>query len=153
MWVAPEIWRLINGPWSRSGEEVRCSKLRANLESFVMGEAITVCTRPYEADEAFLGFLDSPSQSVWDIRSREPNPGIRLLGHFIGRNQFVALIAASRSKVIPYIPRGPLGDRDSEEWRRAISDCEGEFRRLFSPFEPLKGDQIHDLLGEPYHSE
>ena len=118
-----------------------------------MGSVTTVCTRPYEADDAFLGFLNSPTDTVWDLRSRDPRPGIRLLGQFVARNKFVALIPASRSVELPYIERGPLNEADSPEWKAAIRDCEVLSYRLLHPFEPIKGVEISEILDEPYYIE
>jgi hypothetical protein len=153
LWVSPEIWNLINGPWTTREQETRCAALRADVEAFISGAVVTICSRPYEARDAFLGYLNSESGGVWDLRSRDPRPGIRLLGQFVGRNKFVALIPASRSRKIPYIQRGPLNDGDSPEWREAIKECEGLFRRLFYPMEAIKGGVIGDVLNEPYNQE
>jgi hypothetical protein len=151
--VSPEIWSLINGPWFGAEAEKRCNRLRADLEAFVMGGSTAVCPIPYEAEEAFLGFLDSPTCSVWDIRAREPTPGIRLLGQFVEYNKFVALVPASRSVNVPYIARGPLGYGRSKEWKDAIRDTEHLFRSLFGPNDPVKGDAVHAILKQPYTVE
>ena len=148
--VSPEIWALIEGPWNTADAERRCSKLRADLEAIVTGQSVSVCLEPRKARDETLAYLDSPTNSVWDIRARDPSPAIRLLGQFPCLNALVALIPASRSVHVPYVARGPLGEYGSREWRDAISDCEHLFRSLFGPNEPMRGADIHAILAKPF---
>jgi hypothetical protein len=149
--VSPEIWRLIEGPWATEAWGARCSKLRADLESFASGAEIHTCTTPFKARDADLGLLAPVEDGVWDIRSRNPRPGLRLIGQFIERDTFVALIPASRSKATEHLAHGPLNDRDSPEWRAAIRVCTVLFRSLFHPYVPIGGDDIRDVLSSSYN--
>lgn len=150
--VSPEIWGLIEGPWPSGAWRTRCFRLRADLESFASGGEISICVEPFRARDEDLALLAKPEHGVWDYRSREPRPGLRLLGQFVGRDTFVALIPATRSIRDEFIPRGPLGDKDSREWRRAIRDCRSQFRSLFSPYKPITGGNLSDLLSGGYHT-
>lgn len=149
--VSPEIWRLIEGPWPEEKWKARCLGLRANLENFARGGEIRVCVVPFKAGKADLGLLDPIQNGVWDIRSRNPNPGLRLLGQFADRDTFVALIPATRSVSSPHLTRGPLNAKDSPEWRDAIRDCTMLFRSLFQSNMPVRGDNIRDILSGGYN--
>ena len=151
--ISPEVHRLIEGPWPTPAWETRGNKLRADLESFASGAEISVCVTPFEAREEDLALLDPPDDGVWDWRSREPAPGLRLLGHFIRRDTFVLLIPAMRSVAsIPpdFVPRGPLENQGSIAWRHAIRDTRAAFRSLFLPFQPIPGDNLQDVLSSGY---
>jgi hypothetical protein len=153
--IAPEINHLIEGPWPNEKWEVRGNRLRADLENFASGGRLSVCVEPFEATKEDLGLLDPPDHGVWDLRSREPQPGLRLLGQFVAKDTFVALVPAMRSvRSDPpdFVYRGPLGDRNSREWRLAVRDTEILFRSLFLPFNAVMGDDIRDVLSGSYYS-
>lgn len=149
MLVTTEIASLIDAPPARFAS--RCAKLRADIESFVTGDEITVCLEPFEARKAYMGLLSPPEDGVWDIRSRDPSPSLRLLGHFADCDLFVASVIASRSMPWPPVMRGPLGSRDSHEWAEAIRAANAEWRKHFGPFKQAYGGDIHDVLTCKYH--
>jgi hypothetical protein len=151
MLLSQEVWRLLSGPWKSTSEERRCQALRADLEAFVMGEEISVCTTPRTAGDALLGLLDPPADGVWDIRSQDPRPGIRIVGFFATRDLFVGLLPAARSVAVPYITRGPLYDFDSPEWEALIREAKAEWRRLFLSYRPVGGTDLHELLSDKYN--
>jgi hypothetical protein len=76
MIISPKINGLIEGPWESEEMRDRCNALRANLEAFVKGDNITLSLTPHEHKTAYMGRLDKPKDEVWDIRSRDPSPGI-----------------------------------------------------------------------------
>lgn len=152
--ISPEIEGLIEGPWPTKAWEVRAQRLRADLENFAAGGEISVCAQPYGATVEDLGLLGPPEDGVWDWRSREPNPGLRLLGQFLDRDTLVLLVPAMRSKPCEppeFIPRGPLGDADSAEWRAAIEETVGRFRTLFQPHVAIAGDNVQHVLSGGYN--
>lgn len=151
MFLSPEVSALIEGPWPSAKAEKRCGHLRADLESFVLGREVGVCNRPFEARTATMGLLSPVTNGVWDIRSQEPRPGIRVLGFFAERDVFVALVPASRSIVTDFIPRGPLGDRDSREWRSIIREARLQWKALFPNHNPIGGSDIDEYLSGKYH--
>lgn len=147
--VTTEIWNLIDSPPAR--HRGRCAKLRADIEAFVKGDWVSVCLRPFEAKAAYMGLLDPPADGVWDIRSRDPSPGLRLLGHFADKDLFVATVIASRSVPWPPVARGPLGEGRSPEWADAINSANAEWRKLFGPFQQAYGGDVRDVLTGKYH--
>lgn len=148
--VSPTIHAIVQGPWDHARDEVRYSKLRADLENFSSGGELSVCAEPFEATDEDLAILDPRADGVWDFRSRNPSPGLRLIGQFAKLDTFVALVLAPRSKPVDGLPP-PLGDRNSREWKRAISDCRKAFGSLFNPFEAIQGGNVEDVLSERYH--
>jgi len=146
LFLGPDIWALMDGPWTSTQCAIRVSRLQADLESFVMGGRVGVCLDAFQAEDAFLGRLDTPEERVWDIRNRGPRPGLRILGHFAECNTFVAMTWSPRS--VQWNGRLPLGDRFSPAWveRKAIS--RSEWIRLFPDHEPLHGGAIQDYVSE-----
>lgn len=149
MLISPEVQALIDGPWPTVAWERRCSRLRADLETFVRGDLVSLSLTPFAAGAAYLGLLAPPRDGIWDIRSRDPSPAMRVLGGFLCRDTFVALLPAARSVPCEFLQRGPLGDRDSPEWRSAILECKAEWRRLFLGFRPTQGVSGDEFVGAP----
>ncbi len=80
MYVTEEINVLLNGPWQDDPEwEERCGELRVTLEQFVIGAYLNVCLIPYKAQAAYMGRLEPIKDEVWDIRSIDPSPALRVL--------------------------------------------------------------------------
>jgi hypothetical protein len=125
MFLSQEINELVAGPWKDQKWANRCNRLKANLEEFVKGEILPVSLTPYAHDAAYMGRLDRPIDEVWDIRSRDPRPGMRVLGRFSEFNTFVALHWGLR-KDFP----------DRQSWRFAIAKTKGRWNRLLSPYDP-----------------
>ena len=151
IWLSAEVQALIEGPWPNAKWEIRCGKLRADLEAFVIGHEIGVCLTPYQAGTAYMALLSPVKDGIWDIRSRDPQPGLRILGAFAMQDGFVALVPASRSVGTDLPIRGPLGDRNSAAWKAAVRDCKAKWRRLFPMFQRIGGDNIHDYLDDKFH--
>lgn len=153
--VSSEIQRLINGPWPTKRWEERGARLRADLESFASDGEISVCTDPHLASVEDLGLLAPAEAGIWDWRSRDPKPGLRLLGQFVEKDCLALLIPAMRSSVCDppdFVPRGPLNDAASDAWREAIADTSKLFRALFHPYIPVPGGDIRNVLSGGYHS-
>lgn len=150
MLVSAEVRGHLDGPWPASAWRTRCSRLRANLESFVLGDVISACTVPFSAGKAYLGLLSPPTAGYWDIRSRDPKPSLRILGGFARYDTFVGLIPAVRCDPSEYLDRGPLGDKFSPEWRSAILETKAEWKRLFLAYPPISGTDLNDLFSKPY---
>lgn len=151
MLLSDEVWGLLSGPWGSKTEERRCQALRADLEAFVKGEELSVSVTPRKAGDHLLGLLDPPRDGVWDIRSQDPRPGLRVVGRFAAKDVFVGLIPASRSVAVPYITRGPMGDYGSPQWKEIIRQAKADWRRLFPMFPPVSGVNVSELLSEKFH--
>jgi hypothetical protein len=123
----------------RNGEE-QCGRLRADLDVFITGRLLTVAARAYHAKTAYMAQLDQPSDEAWEIRSRDPEPSLRVFGRFADKNWFVALTWSRRDDL-----KGP----ESRQWRDAIESCKAEWRKLFPTYPPKSGNDIHDYLSDP----
>lgn len=138
MFISSEISGLVRGPWSNAAFEYRFSKLRADFEVFIEGRIIAVGAHPYKKKKtAYMARLDEPSDETWEIRSRDPKPGIRVFGRFAEKDAFVALTWGFRED---------LGRPGSKEWRDAIEQCKTEWRKLFPTYPPLSGADYNDYV-------
>jgi hypothetical protein len=141
MILSKEVNALIVGPWSDQKWANRCHRLRANLEEFIKGETLTVGLIPHEHRDAYMGRLERPIDEVWDIRSRDPKPGLRVLGRFSERNTFIALHWGLRKDF-----------SDPSRWRFAIAETKGRWNRLLAPYEPpfYGQEDLHAYLDNAY---
>jgi hypothetical protein len=144
--LSEEVRNLLIGPWPNHTLQYRSGRLRADLEEFIKGETISVCLRPFEAISAYMARLAPIEDSVWDIRSRDPKPALRVAGFFAAKDIFTALRWAPRSVQPAWTDKPPLGCRDSREWRDMITQCKTDWRNLFHSYGPVKGEDIHEYI-------
>ena len=138
MFASKEVNDLITGPWRDRKWEERCGSLRADLDRFITGGLITAAVDPFKGGkQANIKQLDPYPDEVWEIRSRVPRPGIRVLGRFADTDVFVALT---------WWHREPLRGPGSKEWRAAIVECRVKWRNLFLAYDPKSGADIHDYI-------
>jgi hypothetical protein len=150
MYLSAEVFALIDGPWGSSQEARRCNKLRADLEAFVTGRRRTICVRPFKARNDQMALLDPVSNGVWDIRSQNPAPGLRIFGMFAAKDVFLALIPAARSKPVDYLSRGPFEGKDDPAWGEVITETKDLWRRTMSTYQPVSGDNADDYFSQGY---
>ncbi len=136
VWLSSPVNSMIDGPWDTRKEEFRWGYVRADLEALIQGPLITVATDPRRARDAQMSQLLPPSDEVWDVRCRDPRPGIRILGRFALKDVFIGLT---------WEPRLFLKDFDSPEWTNAIAKCQQEWNRRFWN-QPLMGNYPDDYL-------
>lgn len=146
MVVSDEVRQLIDGPWPSDAMERRAYRLRADLESFVRGQVVALSLTPYAHKSAYMGLLAPTRDAFWDIRSRDPKPGLRVIGHFAEPDVFVALVWRPRSVV--FEGRLPLGDVEGPNWDAAKSECREQWKALFPNHTPLIGETIGDYISE-----
>lgn len=146
LFLSPSIKELMDGPWTSPKCASRVLRLRADFEAFAKGERIVMCLDPFEAEEAFFGRLDSPSDEVWDIRSREPGPGLRIFGRFAAPDIFIAFDWYPRSR--DWNGRQSLGDRNHRLWEIAKTSCQQQWSTLFPKYETIHGDQVQYYVTE-----
>lgn len=139
--MSAEVQDYVLGPWSDKEQEYRANRLRADLDAFIEGEMISANMEdPYKKPKStYIARVDPISHDVWDIRSRDPNPGIRVLGCFSETDVFVALVWDFREN---------LGGPGAKEWRDFIERCRAEWRKLFPTYPPPQGEDIHDYISE-----
>jgi hypothetical protein len=137
MYISAEIRGLLDGPWSDTKWEERCGQLRADLDRFIEGIVLTVAEEPYKGKTSYIKRLDPARDEVWEIRSRDPQPSLRIFGRFADKDLFVALSWANRAD---------LGGPMSREWRDAKETCNAEWRKLFPAYAPKSGASLYDYL-------
>jgi hypothetical protein len=111
----PELKDLLkNASGTDGGQSAlrRIGRLQADLEAFVTGKMLTVCLSPRNHGTAFMGLLDPEREGTFDIRSRDPSPGMRVFGRFAMADVFVALVYEFRSRKPEWdrSQKQPLGD-------------------------------------------
>ncbi len=151
MFVSEEIKTLLDGPWSHQDLRYRAGRLRADLEEFIKGSVIFICFEPFQAKVAYMGRLTPPEDSVWDIRSRDPAPALRVVGLFAETDLFIALRWAPRSRRVEWTTKPPLGPRDSREWRDIVVQCKTDWTNLFHAYPPVKGDDVNAYISDSVH--
>jgi hypothetical protein len=141
MFVSQEVYGAISGPWVLS-DTYQMAMLRANLDMFTQGKIISIAEDPYQKPKStYMARVDPPEDEVWDIRSRDPKPGIRVLGCFAETDTFIALVWGTRKS---------LGGPRSREWRNLVESCKAEWRKLFHPYQPHTGSTISDYVSRNF---
>lgn len=136
MYLSEEVNSLVTGPWPSEEWEERCGYLRADLDRFVQGALIPVAERPFSGGKhSYMRQLFRWREEVWEIRSRDPRPGLRILGRFADTDIFIAL---------SYWHRADLGGPEDRKWRDAIVDCKTKWRNLFPTYEPKSSGDSDD---------
>lgn len=135
--VTEEIFKLVDSPSGSTDERMRFARLRADLDYFTAGGVITVCEEPYQAKSAYMARIDPVADEVWDIRSRDPKPGLRVFGSFSEQDTFVCLYWKWRKD---------LGGPRSKSWRDARETCKAEWRKMFYPFVPFRGSSLNEYV-------
>jgi hypothetical protein len=129
MYLSTEINSMLFGPLEKS-EEVRWGRALADLLVFVEGEIINVPSDSRKGRSAYMSQLKPPHDEVWDIRCRDPKPGIRILVRFAQKDIFIALTWELRM---------PLGNFSSSEWRDAKLKCKTQWNHLLPAYKPFSG--------------
>ena len=131
IYVTEPIKAFIDGPETRAGF------LQADLDRFIEGGLITASMIPRKAGVANMGLLKPPEDGIWDIRSQDPKPSLRLFGGFVRKDVFVGLVMKERKL---------LGDFLSRPWANAVTECNREWQKRFLAYKPFTGDSVHDYL-------
>jgi hypothetical protein len=139
LFMVKEMWEAVDGSLSGNGiHDLRLGKLRADFDRFVSGQELTIGDHPLDKGiNAFMARTHPVQDGVFDIRSQDPSPGIRVFGCFSEKNTFIALIWRCRKD---------LGSRNERAFDQAILAAQREWNRLFDPLKPLYSEDIHDHL-------
>lgn len=114
----------------------RTGLLLNTLDTFIGGGLITVGGRN---DDAYMKLLEPEDEQVWEIRSVDPRPSVRVFGRFAEPDVFVATNKGLRTE---------LGAFGSAEFRRAMTDCTREWGKCFHTWPAHSGEQINDFITE-----
>jgi hypothetical protein len=133
MFVTTEIYNALNEIEDLPLKEVkRIARWRADLDAFSNGSEITMSFKPYKKPSStFMARTDPVSDSIWDIRSRDPKPGIRVLGGFSEADVFICLDWGYRNQ---------YGGPGSKEWRDFIVRSKALWTQLFNGYKRVSGE-------------
>jgi hypothetical protein len=139
MFVGEALWGALNSPEGDDEWEERIGKLRADLEVFVVEEFIS---------PKYLFLLYKASDGVWEIRSVQDAPSIRVLGHFALKDVFISTNFALRET---------LGGWQSRAWKEVKRAAKAVWRNLFNQYAYMvttnAGDVISGATNEQYYKD
>ena len=140
IFVSEEVAAIVLGPWEDSRTALRFARLRAQLDAFTENGLISVALDPYDkAKSAFLALVDPVSDGVWDIRSVDPSPSIRVLGCFAETDVFISLVWSYRKC---------LGGPGSKEWRDFRERGKAAWRNLFPTYRALTTGNVNEYISQ-----
>jgi hypothetical protein len=128
MFVTQGIQALLDGRTEDEITEERFGALRADLEVFVTESTLY----PH-----YLFWLTPRGDQVWEIRSVEEVPSLRVLGRFAAPDVFVSLTIEERAE---------LEGWNSLQWKRAIRTCAQRWGTIFPAHPPHSGEQASDFF-------
>lgn len=109
-----------------------------DFNRFARGEDITVGDDPFRKDmNAFMARTYAPQDGIFDIRSRDPKPGLRVFGAFSEPDTFVALTWGYRRD---------LGDSTDGRFRQAVLSAIGAWDRRFPNCHPFYSENLDDHI-------
>ena len=94
IYLAPVVMNYV------ASDDPRAGYLHAELDSFISGDNIVISMVPRNAATAFIGILDPPENGMFDIRSRDPRPAMRILGGFARKDVFIGLVLRTRKLLL-----------------------------------------------------
>jgi hypothetical protein len=100
------------------------------LDYFMDGRRLDLRPLGSVDEYAHMAVLEPVRNEIWEIRSIDPKPSIRLFGSFASRNHFIVLTWARRKE---------LGGRYSKEWRAVIQEFKEEWQSYFGALRPITG--------------
>ncbi len=133
IYMTREVHDRVFGPAAE--DAARMGFLEADLVRFISGDEITVARGKEESCN--LKPLSPPEGEVWEIRSRDPKPSIRVFGRFADQDVFIATNLEYR-KVLDHIR--------SRKWKEEILRCKAIWKRLFPYLDPHSGDSLSDYI-------
>lgn len=137
IYVTPELYEAIKLPHPDKTEATRRGRLQADFERFITGRLITVGGRNHR--QAYMKCLEPERDEVWEIRSIDPRPSLRVFGSFAEANVFIAMHMGRRDE---------LGGFNSPEFKAAIRYTKTCWRQLFNTWPPLTGSKLNEYITE-----
>ena len=139
MFATDEVAGALGGPWKNQDEATKMGRARAYVDTYISGDLMSVRMPPSKSVRAQLAQLEPASEEAWELRIRDPRPGVRLIGRFAEKDVLIALTVAFRD------------DLDTPaKWSAEIERCKREWRILFPTFPPLSGIEANDYISNIY---
>lgn len=149
LYLSQEVYELVFGPYNDAAHARRAGLLLGELESFVMGQTISLALTPRNHEYGVMGLLEPARQAVFDIRSLSPSPALRIFGRFYKTDVFVALIWRPRSKAVPWSDKLPL--TDDQHWRDAVIECENRWWEILPNSNAITGMEAKKYVSTNIH--
>jgi hypothetical protein len=137
IYAGPMLQAELKESWDIGEAADRVGRLRADFDLFSTGGMITVSTG--DEPSAFMKKLSPLADAVWEIRSRDPKPNIRVFGQFAATDVFIATHMCTRSY---------LGASGSKEWRDEFERCKPEWNKLFAGYRPVSGGSLNEYISQ-----
>ena len=129
--------------FGKSDADKRRAMLWADIDTFTSGKFISFGDDPYAKDKsAFMARTDPVQQGIFDIRSIDPSPALRLFGAFTEIDTFVGLIVRTRKD---------LGGRDEPHFSMAMTDAQFEWNKLFPLHAPFYSKYPKEHVSQNVH--
>lgn len=143
IFVTPEIYSALHEFEGLTPKEIRrIARWRADLDAFSNGSQITMSFEPYtKPNSTYMARTCPVSDAIWDIRSRDPKPGLRVLGGFSEIDVFICL---------DWEYRDSLGGPNSREWKNFILRSKTLWKQLFHDYKRVSGDDARNYLSDKY---
>jgi hypothetical protein len=94
---------LAAGPWPTSKDQERWGYLTYWFDRFTDGARLTLRSEPRpKKSTADMARLEPVADEVWEVRSLDPKPAMRVFGSFAQRDVFVGLAWAWRKNLNGY---------------------------------------------------
>ena len=93
-----------------------------------------------------MGLLDPMSDGIWEIRSRDPSPALRVFGKFPCKDVFVGLNWEPRS--VGWGDKKALGDGMSLEFQFAMIEANKLWDQSLPGTKPITSGNIYDCVSE-----
>lgn len=135
--VSREVEDYLQANHSSSQRASRAFALRADFAVFTEGRRVQVAEDSTQSGTAYMARLYDHSHQVWEIRSRDPDPSLRVFGAFMEQDTFVALTVRERAFLDRF---------GSLMWADAIRQTKAKWRRLFEPYDPIVRKCVDDYI-------
>jgi hypothetical protein len=138
MIVSHDVYVAVTRPYSwGKKEEFRLGKLRGDLDRFITGRKISLALFPKgKPVSTYMARLEPVTSEVWDLRSCDPRPGIRVVGRFSERDTFIALCWDFHENL------------HGKSWDPFQDRCGNEWKRLFPGVAPFSGKTVREYISE-----
>jgi hypothetical protein len=90
---------------------------------------------PSRSVYAHIALLENRQDEVWEIRARDPKPGIRIFGRFSEKDVFIAFNIVPKDEIEKFDDYSP--------W---IRNCKREWAKCFATLPPHTGNSGDDYI-------
>jgi hypothetical protein len=123
----------------KGNDRYRLGRLRGDLDRFIGGDRVSVMLFPRaKSATTYLKRLEPVTDEVWEIRSCDPKPGVRVLGRFSELDVFIGLAWDFHENL------------HGRSWESVRQRCLEEWRRLFPSCSAHSGENHNAYVSRAY---